>query len=85
MHRRSLLRRAAALAFWPMLPTAVRGAWAENAPIRRVRPADPEWPGEASWAKLNETAVAGSSEVNSLLSACRAAPDGQHAAISSKS
>jgi len=76
MNRRTLLARAAALGFLPVLPRSLRAAVRENAPIRRVRPSDLEWPGEASWAKLNEAVGGRLIRVNSLLSACREAPDG---------
>ena len=76
MNRRSLLRRAAAFAVLPALPRPVRVALAENAPTRRVRPSDPAWPGEASWAKLNQAVGGRLINVNSPLSACRDASDG---------
>ena len=76
MNRRSLLRRAAALAFVPLLPRLLRAAISENAPARRVRPGDPSWPNEASWTKLNEAVGGRLKRVNSPLSACREAPDG---------
>jgi hypothetical protein len=76
MNRRSLLRRAAILALLPVLPKPLRGAPSENAPIRRVRPGDPSWPSQASWAKLNEAVGGRLITVNSPLSACREAPDG---------
>jgi hypothetical protein len=76
MNRRSLLKRAAALAILPVLPKPLRAAISENAPIRRVRPGDPSWPSEASWAKLNEDVGGRLIRVNSPLSVCREAPDG---------
>jgi FAD/FMN-containing dehydrogenase len=76
MDRRTLLRRAAALAFLPALPRHVRATLAENTPARRVRPSDPTWPSEAGWAKLNEAVGGRLIKVNSPLSACREAPDG---------
>src|SRR5438105_6181715 len=76
MNRRTLLRRAAALAFLPVLPKPLRAAISENAPVRRVRPGDPSWPSEASWAQLNEDVGGRLIRVNSPLSACREAPDG---------
>ena len=76
MNRRSLLRRASALAFLPVLPKPLRAALSENAPVRRVRPGDPSWPSEASWAKLNETVGGRLIKVHSPLSVCRVAPDG---------
>jgi FAD/FMN-containing dehydrogenase len=76
MNRRSLLRRAAALAFLPVLPKPLRAAVSENAAVRRVRPGDPAWPSEASWAKLNEVVGGRLIKVHSPLSVCRVAPDG---------
>ena len=76
MNRRSFLRRAAALALVPLLPKPVRAALTENAAARRVRPSDPAWPSEASWAKLNEDVGGRLIKVNSPLSACREMPDG---------
>src|SRR5262249_55569835 len=75
MNRRSLLR-AAALACVPMLPRPVRATVAEHTSDRRVRPSDPAWPGEASWAKLKEAVGGRLIKVNSPLSACREAQDG---------
>ena len=75
LNRRSLLRRAAALAFLPVLPKTLRAAIPENEPARRVRPGDPSWPSEASWAKLNEEVGGRRIKVQSPLSACREAPD----------
>jgi hypothetical protein len=75
LNRRSLLRRAAALAFLPVLPKTLRAAIPENAPARRVRPGDPSWPSEASWAKLKEEVGGRLIKVQSPLSACREAPD----------
>jgi hypothetical protein len=49
---------------------------AENASDRRVRPSDPAWPSEASWAKLNEAVGGRLIKVNSRLSACREAQNG---------
>jgi FAD/FMN-containing dehydrogenase len=76
MNRRSLLRRGAAVALLPVLSRTVRAALAENTPARRVRPSDLAWPGEASWAKLNDDVGGRLIKVNSPLSACREAPDG---------
>ncbi|TMJ64779.1 MAG: FAD-dependent oxidoreductase, partial [Alphaproteobacteria bacterium] len=76
MNRRTLLRRAAALAFLPVLPKPLRAAISENAPVRRVRPGDPSWPSEASWTELNEDVGGRLIRMNSPLSVCREAPDG---------
>ena len=76
MNRRSFLRRAAPLAVLPALPRPLQVALAENAGTRRVRPGDPSWPSEASWAKLNDAIGGRLIKVKSPLSACREAPDG---------
>jgi FAD/FMN-containing dehydrogenase len=76
MNRRSLLKRAAAAAFMPALLSPAPAALPENAPARRFRPSDPEWPDEASWAKLNEDVGGRLVKVNSPLSVCQEAPDG---------
>ena len=76
MNRRSLLRRAAALALLPVMPRTVRAALSETAPARRVRPSDPGWPDEVGWAQLNKAVGGRLIKVNSPLSACREAPDG---------
>ena len=68
MNRRSLLKRAAAFAFMPALFSPLRAASPENAPARRLRPSDPEWPDKASWAKLNEDVGGRLIRVNSPLS-----------------
>jgi FAD/FMN-containing dehydrogenase len=76
MDRRSLLSRAAALSFLSAVPRPLRVALAQNTAARRVRRADPGWPGEASWAQLNEAVGGRLIKVNSPLNACREAPDG---------
>jgi hypothetical protein len=76
MNRRSLLRRAAALALLPAMPRTVRAGLSENAPARRVRPSDAGWPCEASWAQLNKAVGGRLIKVNSPLSACWEAADG---------
>jgi FAD/FMN-containing dehydrogenase len=55
--------------------TPLTGASA-SLPDRRVRPSDPGWPSEASWAKLNEAVGGRLMTVKSPLTACREAPDG---------
>jgi hypothetical protein len=76
MNRRALLARAAAaLGVLSVLLRFVRVAFAETAPARRVRPSDPAWPSDASWAKLNEAVGRRLIKVNSRLNACREAPD----------
>src|SRR5690349_4122727 len=76
MNRRSLLRRAAALARLPVLPKPLRAAFSQTVPVRRVRPGDASWPSEASSAQLNGAVAGGLISVDSPLSACREAPDG---------
>ena len=42
----------------------------------RLRPADPAWPGAASWAKLKEDVGGNLIEVHPLFGACESAPNG---------
>jgi len=73
MHRRDLLKGAAALPLTAAL--APLGAMARGM-ARRVRPADPAWPSPARWAALKE-AVGGNLVTPVAPTApCEAAPDG---------
>jgi FAD binding domain len=77
MNRRSLLRRAAAFAVLPILPSPVRSAVASAAaPRRRVRPSDPAWPPAASWETLKQDVGGRLIKVQPPLDACRDAPEG---------
>jgi len=81
MNRRSLLMQAAAI---PMLSrfschqaAATPDSGAQpDAPFHRVRPADPGWPDDASWDKLNQQAGGHLIKLQSLLAACTNEPDG---------
>ncbi len=75
MNRRSLLKRAAAVAAVPMLPTFTGfAAVSTNAPFRRLRPSDPAWPDVASWEQLNRDVGGRLIKVPAPLLACRDAP-----------
>jgi FAD/FMN-containing dehydrogenase len=50
----------------------------------RVRPADPAWPGAASWAKLKEQVGGNLIEVHPLFGACEGAPNGADCLTASK-
>lgn len=79
MDRRSLLIRAGAAAFLPLLgsctspapPPAVSPARPSS---RRVRPSDPEWPDAASWERLNRQVGGQLVKVQSPLAKCREDP-----------
>jgi FAD/FMN-containing dehydrogenase len=75
MNRRSLLGRAAAGVFLPVLPAATRAA-SSTGPGRRIRPSDPLWPTQASWEKLNQKVAGRLIKVQSPISACEPASDG---------
>jgi len=74
MQRRTLLKAVAALAplaaFSRCLPARVM------APFRRVRPADPFWPGASEWQQLNAAVGGNLLEVHGLLAACATSADG---------
>ncbi|HLQ07469.1 MAG TPA: FAD-binding oxidoreductase [Steroidobacteraceae bacterium] len=89
MHRRELLRGAAALPLLalPALPSPEAAAHeaAPKAPrtgpaprprahLARVRPGDPGWPSEAGWQKLNEAVGGNLIAVHSLFAACEKEP-----------
>lgn len=72
MHRRDLLRHAAAasaLSLASGLP-----ALAASSVFRRVRPGDPDWPSAASWRRLNDVVGGGLIEGRPLFMPCT--PDG---------
>src|ERR1700751_420862 len=70
MHRRRLLEAAAAL------PFVALAAAPQPAPMRRVRPGEPGWPGAADWRKLDESVGGTLLEVRALFSACESDPEG---------
>ncbi len=73
MHRRHLLKAAAAL---PLAATLAPLAAAARASARRVRPSDPAWPSAARWEGLKQK-VGGTLVVpRPLAAACETGPDG---------
>jgi FAD/FMN-containing dehydrogenase len=58
-------------------PLLVGAASASAVATRRLRPSDPMWPDEASWARLYDDVGGRLAKVNSPLSACREEPDGR--------
>jgi FAD/FMN-containing dehydrogenase len=75
MNRRSLLGRAAAGVFLPVLPAAMCAA-SSTGPRHRIRPSDPLWPTQASWEELNQRVAGRLIKVQSPISACEPASDG---------
>ena len=73
MLRRDLLRAAAALplAVGPITPLAVDA----TAPLRRVRPGDPDWPDAAQWAALGKAVGGRLIKVNSPFAECAKVPE----------
>jgi len=89
MHRRELLRGAAALPLLALLalpsPEAAAHEAAPKAPrtgpaprprahLARVRPGDPGWPSEAGWQKLKDAVGGNLIAVHSLFAACEKEP-----------
>jgi hypothetical protein len=56
MHRRQFLQGAAGLSVLATGGAPVRRTSAQGPapPVRRVRPADPSWPSEATWDRLRQ-------------------------------
>lgn len=76
MNRRSLLRRAGAVALLPVLPTAMRASSTSGAAgARRVRPSDASWPNDESWETLKQEVGGRLIKVPSPLAACEPASD----------
>ena len=65
MHRRTLLKGAAALPLVALAPAS---------PLRRVRPSDAAWPTAASWQTLKDAVGGNLIEVHSLFGACDKEP-----------
>ena len=81
MDRRSLLIRAAAAACLPFggpacAPSAPASGPLAGASRRRARPSDPEWPGAASWERLNRQVGGRLIAVRSPLAECASVPHG---------
>lgn len=76
MHRRSLLKGAAALPLVALTSARLRGlSPALRSMMRRVRPKDPTWPPADSWQKLKDAVGGNLIEVHSLFGACEKQPD----------
>jgi hypothetical protein len=58
--RRRFLKVAGSVTLLPLLGSEVPAAFAA-APVRRVRPSDPAWPGPALWEELNQQVGGGNS------------------------
>ena len=67
MRRRQVLQAAAALPLLPLLPVRLL---AKDAPLSRLRPADPDWPDEAAWQSLNRAVGGALARVTPLLAPC---------------
>lgn len=83
MNRRRLLQLAAAIPLLPSIWSWVLGPLRAGAAARamsRVRPADPEWPSEASWNRLSQAVRGQLVKVQSPLTACMEAPSGPNCA-----
>jgi FAD/FMN-containing dehydrogenase len=76
VHRRTLLKCAAALPVAALLSPARSAVQASASLLRRVRPADAAWPTAASWQKLNDAVGGNLLEVHSLFGACEKEPGG---------
>jgi FAD/FMN-containing dehydrogenase len=70
VHRRGLLRGAAALPLVALLPPALATVQASAPLLRRVRPGDGAWPTAASWQKLKDAVGGNLIAVHSLFAAC---------------
>ena len=75
MHRRTLLKGAAALPVVALLSAALSAVQARaRSLLRRVRPGDAAWPTAASWRKLKDAVGGNLIEVHSLFGACEKEP-----------
>src|SRR5215469_9157202 len=75
MHRRNLLKSAAALPLLSLTPGLLAPA-AAGVPLRRVRPSDPAWPGAAEWQALQSAVGGNLITVQPLFAACESSPEG---------
>lgn len=77
MKRREFLQAAGAMPFVPMADALLaQSARAASAPLRRVRPGDPGWPGPSRWQALEAEVAGNLIKVESPLAACAEAPGG---------
>jgi len=75
VHRRTLLKGAAALPLVALLSAALSAVQARaRSLLRRVRPGDAAWPTAASWQKLKDAVGGNLIEVHSLFGACEKEP-----------
>jgi FAD/FMN-containing dehydrogenase len=77
MNRRELIKSVAAnLALQPVIWTSLTARAAVSGPAKRVRPADPEWPGASAWEALREKVGGNLIGVQAPFATCHDDPDG---------
>jgi FAD/FMN-containing dehydrogenase len=76
MRRRELLTSLGTLPLLPIPLELAAGQRARRVPLRRVRPADPEWPSAASWQSLRQAVGGNLLEVHALFEPCAREPRG---------
>jgi FAD/FMN-containing dehydrogenase len=82
MKRRDMLRAVAALPVFtgglaaPLALAKSAQRFAKPVTLRRVRPADPEWPSTADWDKLKQAVGGNLIQVRPLFAACATEPKG---------
>jgi FAD/FMN-containing dehydrogenase len=74
MHRRQLLKSAAALPFAAALASPASALPAAQLLARRVRPSDLAWPSDARWVELKRTVGGNLVRPQTVWAACEAAP-----------
>ena len=75
MHRRDLLKGAAALSLAPAVGGGTGAAAKAGVAVSRVRPSDPAWPTQAQWAGLKRSLSGELLTPKPLLAACDAPGD----------
>ena len=73
MLRRHLLKSVASLSVAPVLASA-GSAFAASVSMRRIRPTDPAWPGEARWAALKQAVGGRLVQPRTVWATCEAQP-----------
>ncbi len=76
MDRRAFLKLGGTLPLSALVAPRRAFAAPAGSALRRVRPGEPGWPGEADWARLNEAVGGRLIKVQSPLAACTPAIDG---------